>query len=485
LPTYPRPASGGSVTIMTMTETSVPAAAVDDLRANLRGQALTPHDAGYDEARKVWNGSIDRYPGLVVRCAGVSDVRAAVRLAVEHGLPVAIRGGAHNVAGSGTCDGGLVLDLSPMRSVRVDPWARTASADPGLLWRDLDRETQEFGLAVTGGIVSTTGIAGFTLGGGIGYLHRSFGFTVDNLLGADVVTAGGDFVRADADTNPELFWALRGGGGNFGVVTRFDYGLHQVGPMVQAGLIMFPAADLRAVVAGFRDVMLAGPDELGLFVVLRRAPAAPWVPEAVRGEPVVVVLGCYAGSPEAGERAMAPLRDFAEPVADLLTVRPYTQFQSMLDGSWAPGFGNYWKAEYLTGIPDAALDVLAEYLDRITSPLSDFKFPMLGGSIARVPPDATAYAHRGAPFALNINSRWADPAETQRHAEWTRGLWEDMRPFSFGGVYVNFMGDEGEDRVRHAYGPGTYERLVAVKDRYDPQNVLRLNHNIRPSGGAE
>ena len=452
------------------------------LQDAVRGQVILPGHEDYDQARRVWNGAIDRHPAMVVRCAGVADVLASVRYAREHDLLMAVRGGGHNVAGSGTCDDGMVIDLSAMKGVRVDPVARTAWAQPGLVWRELDAETQAFGLAVTGGIVSGTGIAGFTLGGGIGWLHRPYGFTVDNLTGADMVTAAGELVRVTEQDNPELLWGLRGGGGNFGIVTTFEYQQHPVGPELMAGLVFYHGKDLPQVVAGFRDLMLAAPDELTLFLVMRRAPAAPFLPTEVHGQPVVAVVGCYVGSLEDGARALAPLSGFATPIVNLMQPRQYTQFQSMLDGSWAPGFGNYWKAEYLTGIPDEALPILSEHLDEITSPLSDFKFASLGGAAGRVPADATAFSHRSSPFVLNINARWALPGDDGPHVAWTRKLWEAMQPYSAGGSYVNFMGEEGADRVRAAYGDTTYKRLVALKNSYDPDNAFRLNQNIAPEG---
>jgi FAD/FMN-containing dehydrogenase len=458
-------------------------AAVGRLRDRVRGRVIAPGDADYDRARRVWNGTVDRHPALVVRCTGVADVLASVRFARELDRPVAVRGGGHSVAGAGTCDGGIVVDTSPMKSVRVDPATRTAVADPGLLWGELDRRTQEFGLAVPGGIVSTTGIAGFTLGGGIGWLHRAFGLTVDNLLAADVVTADGRLVRADAGTNPDLHWALRGGGGNFGVVTAFEYALHPIGPDLMAGLVLYRAEDLGPVARAYRDLMAAAPDELTLFLVLRRAPAVAYVPAEVRGRPVVAILGCYAGAVDAGARAMAPLRGFADPLADLMTVRRYTEFQSMLDGSWVEGFGNYWKAEYVTGLPDAAVEVLAEHLARVTSPLSDIKLNALGGVAGRVSSDATAFAHRDPPYVLNINARWPLTEPPDAHVAWARDLWAAMRPYSAGGTYVNFLADEGVERVRAAYGEHTYRRLVAVKSAYDPGNTFRFNQNIPPDPG--
>jgi FAD/FMN-containing dehydrogenase len=451
----------------------------------LRGRVIRPGDDEYDHARRVWNGAIDKYPALIVRCAGVADVRTAVRFAREHDLPIAVRGGGHNVAGTGTCDGGIVIDLSPMKGVRLDPATRRVWAQPGLVWHELDVETQSFGLAVPGGIVSTTGVAGFTLGGGIGWLHRPYGLTVDNVVAADVVTATGDLVRATADEHADLLWGLRGGGGNFGVVTTFEFQAHPVGPDLVAGPIVYRADDLVPVVRGYREIMAAAPDELTLLLLFRNAPAAPYLPVAMHGQPVVMVIGCYAGPLDDGARAVAPLRDLAKPVADELRPRPYVEFQSMLDGSWAEGYGNYWKAEYVSGIPDAALDIFAGYLRDITSPLSDFKLNALGGAAGRVPADATAFAHRGAPYVLNINARWALPSvaqsnTTEPHVAWARRLWEAMRQFSAGGVYVNFMGEEGPDRVRAAYGDAHYRRLVEIKRTYDPDNAFRLNQNICP-----
>jgi FAD/FMN-containing dehydrogenase len=448
------------------------------------GRVILPdqHDE-YDAARRVWNGAIDRRPAMIVQCYTVADVIASVRFARAHDILIAVRGGGHNVAGSGTCDDGMVIDLSPMKGVRVDPVARVATAQAGLLWGELDAQTQAHGLAVPGGIVSTTGIAGFTLGGGIGWLHRAYGFTVDNLLAAEVVTADGEVIRASHDSHPDLLWGLRGGGGNFGIVTAFEFRLHPVGPELMAGLIFFPGDQLPQVVRGYREIMAQAPDALTLFLIMRKAPAAPFLPPSVHGQPVVAVAGCYTGAISDAEAELKPLTTLASPLANLMQPRQYTQFQSMLDGSWAPGFGNYWKAEYLAGIPDTALHVLEAYLRDITSPLSDFKFAALGGAAGRIAPDATAFPARHAPFVLNINSRWSLPGDADPHIAWTQQLWEATRPFSAGGTYVNFMGEEGHDRVRAAYGEATYRRLVCVKDTYDPGNVFRLNQNIQPSAG--
>lgn len=451
---------------------------------DFHGAVIAPDDDGYEQARKVWNASIDRRPALVVRPAGVADVQAALRYAAERGLLVAVRAGAHSVAGFSTCDGGLVIDLSTLKGIRVDPAARRAHVQPGVVWKELDRETQAFGLAVTGGLISSTGVAGFTLGGGIGWLQRSLGLACDNLVSADLVTADGGFVHVDDRTDPELMWGLRGGGGNFGIVTSFEFQLHAVGPEIYGGLVMFPGARAAEVLSFFRDFAATVPEELMLAPVLRLAPPAPFLPEEVHGKPVIALVGVHT-DPDRAQRDLEPVRDLGEPLADVMIRRPYTQMQAMLDASWTPGFQNYWKADYMVGLPDDAIAVLAAYLETITSPLSDFKLPLLGGAVARVDEDATAYSHRDAPFILNINARWSDAADSERHIEWTRALFGAMQPFSAGATYTNFMSaDDGAERVRQAYGE-KFPRLQALKDRLDPDNVFSLNQNVPPSGTAE
>ena len=457
------------------------AATVAEMLPGFRGQVLLPGQDGYEDARKVWNGSIDRRPAVVLRCAGVADVIAGLHLTRERGLPLAIRGGGHNIAGFGTCDDGVVLDLSPMRSVRVDPEARTARVDPGVVWRELDRETQAFGLAVTGGVMSSTGVAGFTLGGGMGWLQRRVGLACDNLRAVDLVTADGRLVRASERDNPELLWGLRGGGGNFGVVTSFELDLHPVGPQVFSGLVAWEAERTREVLTFVRDFAADAPDELMLVALCRTAPPAPFLPAEIHGKPIVGVAACYAGPLDAGERALAPLRALGRPVGDVMGPKPYATLNGMFDASWAPGLQNYWKAEYLSGLPDEVIEVFADFALRHTSPLSDFKVLLLGGAVARVGEEDTAYGHRDAPFILNINTRWTDPAETEGHVAHTRSLWEAALPFTAGGPYINFLGDEGADRVRAVYGDTKFARLQALKRTYDPGNLLRLNHNIPPA----
>jgi len=453
---------------------------IEGLAGRLRGGLAAPGDARYDDARAVWNASVERHPALVAHCAGVADVVEAVRFARTADLPIAIRGGGHSVGGFGTCDGGLVVDLSPMQAVRVDPQARIATAEGGTLGAAFDRETQAFGLATTLGIVSSTGIAGLTLGGGIGWLQRKHGLAADNLTAAELVTADGEVVRASDDENPDLFWGLRGGGGNFGVVTSLSYRLHPVGPELLSGLLAWRAEDAVEVLRRFRDFIAEAPEEVMAIAIIRTAPPAPFLPESIHGKPIAAIACCYVGPPEEGEAVLAPLRELDGLVGDALAVRPYTAFQSMFDGSWAPGFQNYWKSEYLSGLPDEAIEVAAGYALAHSSPLSDFKFPALGGAVARVGEDETAAGFRQAPFALNINTRWADPAESERHIAHTRELYDAFLPYSAGGVYVNFLGDEGEDRVRAAYGDARFERLQELKRRYDPGNVFRFNQNIPP-----
>jgi FAD binding domain/Berberine and berberine like len=452
---------------------------VDELRSRFRGALITPDDDGYEAAAAVWNGSIRRRPALVARCTGSADVVAALEFGRRHDLLTAVRGGGHNIAGNATCDDGLVIDLSGLRTVRVDPARRRAYVDPGCAWGDVDHETQAFGLAVPGGIVSTTGVAGFTVGGGFGHLTRRFGFASDNLIGADVVTAEGCFLHASATENEDLFWAIRGGGGNFGVVTTFEFGLHEAGPEVLGGLIFHAAERAPSLLRFLRDYLPSSSEKLTVFTVMRKAPAAPFVPAEFHGQPVIANLVVHSGDPTEAERDLAPLRTFAKPLADLVSRRPYTAAQALTDASWAPGFENYWKSDYLVGIPDGAIEVLTEHLATITSPLSDFKIAYLGGAAARLPDDS-ALSHRNLPFLLNINSRWQLGQASEAHIDWTRSLFDGMQPFSEGKVYVNFLMDEGQGRVRAAYGAEKYERLVTIKRRYDSDNFFRLNQNIKP-----
>jgi FAD/FMN-containing dehydrogenase len=463
-------------------ETVLKGEAVEQFRSSLRGELLHAGDAGYDEARSIWNGMIDKRPALIARATGVADVIEAVNFARTNDLLVSVRGGGHNVAGLAVSDGGLMIDLSLMKGVRVDPGARTARAQPGATLGDLDRETQAFGLAVPAGIVSTTGIAGLTLGGGIGWLSRKHGLTSDNLLSADIVTADGRFLTASEEENADLFWGLRGGGGNFGIVTSFEYRAHALGPMVVAGLILYPMDKATEFLRFYRDFVAAAPEELTATPLLRLAPAAPFLAPEVHGAPVVGVAVLYAGPIEDGQRAVQPLKAFGAPLVDLISPKPFMALQTMFDAAAPHGNQYYLKTEYLPGLSDDAIETIAAYGATITSPLSLAAFFHLGGAVSRVAEQDTAFSHRDAAFAMNIQASWLDPQESDEHIRWTRDFWEAMQPFSTGGVYVNFLSeDEGEDRVRAAYGATKYERLVALKNKYDPTNLFRLNQNIKPT----
>jgi FAD/FMN-containing dehydrogenase len=449
-------------------------------QAQFHGEVIQPGDEAYESARRVWNAAIDRHPALVARATGVADVRAAVRFARDRGLPLAVRGGGHNVAGTAVCDGGVVLDCSPMKGRWVDPATRTARAQAGLLWGELDLETQVFGLATTGGIISHTGIAGLTLGGGLGWLMRKHGLAADNLLSADVVTAEGECLRASEREHADLFWGLRGGGGNFGVVTSFEYRLHPVGPIVLAGMILHPAARASEVLAFYRDYVASAPDELTTIAVLRMAPPAPFIPPEVHGQPVVVIGACYAGPVEEGERAVAPLRRFGEPLVDFIRPTPYVSHQALLDPTAPHGLNYYWKSEYLPPLSDALIDTLVEHAWRGVTPESYTIIFHLGGAVGRADPEGSAFEDRRAAHAVVIDSVWSEPARASACIAWTRDFWEAVRPYATGRIYVNFLGEEGPGRVRAAYGATKYERLQALKRTYDPTNFFRLNQNVAP-----
>ncbi|SRR5579871_39977 len=458
-------------------------ALVRDLKSRFGGEVLVPGDGGYDAARSVWNGLIDRRPAIVVRCRGVADVLAAVEFGRTHRLLTAVRGGGHNVAGFGTCDGGIVIDLSPMKGVRVDPVARTAAAQPGLTWGEFDRETQAFDLATTGGLVSTTGIAGFTLGGGVGWLMRKYGLTADNLVAADVVTADGRLITANAANHPDLFWALRGGGGNFGVVTSFEYRLHPVGPTVFGGAVLHPAAQARELLRFYNRWVAALPDEMTSMVAFITAPPLPFIPQLLHGTPMVAVAVCYSGAIEDGERIAQPLLSFGPPAVAHVGAVPYTGLQSMFDASAPRGIHAYWKTHYLAMLGDSAIDALVAETDKMQalSPFTTLHLHHLEGAVGRVDSGSTAFPHRDPRYAMNIVGLWNAGERPDPHIAWVRETYDAMRPFSTGAPYLNFLGDEGAERVRAAYGPGTYQRLVAVKNTYDPTNFFRVNQNIRPN----
>jgi FAD/FMN-containing dehydrogenase len=442
------------------------------------GQLVRPGDADYDEQRRVWNGSIDRRPALIARCAGVEDVVTAVRFASASGIPTAVRGGGHSFPGLSVCDG-LVIDLGLMRGVSIDPEQRTARAQGGVLWGELDHATQAHGLATVGGIVTHTGVAGLTLGGGIGWLQRKHGLTIDQLLSAEVVTAEGEVLTASATENPDLFWGLRGGGGNFGVVTEFEFRLHPVGPTVLAGPIFWPMEKSAEVLRFYRDWIAQAPDDLMTIVIHRRAPALPFVPAELHGAPVVGVICFWSGAIEAGEEVVRPMRSFGAPVLDLCEPKEYVAHQAMFDPSFPHGWWYYVRACDVAVLSDEVIDITAEHALRITSPLTSFPIWQLGGAVSRVADDETAFAGRGAGHTFNISATTATAEGFDEEREWSRGFWSALEPHHTS-VYVNFLMEEGEERIREAYGPEKYERLKALKRRYDPDNLFRLNQNIPP-----
>jgi FAD/FMN-containing dehydrogenase len=458
-------------------------ATVAELAAELHGTVICPGDEGYDDARALWNAAHDKHPALIVRAAGPADVAAALRFARSEKLEVAVRGGGHSIPGFSGVDGGVVIDLSTMRGILVDPVGRRAIVQGGATWRDVDVETQAHGLATTGGLVSTTGVAGFTLGGGIGWLMRRYGLASDNVIAADVVTADGEMVRASADENADLFWALRGGGGNFGVVTSFEFSLHPVGPTLAGGAIFYPGDDAEAVLRGWREYLKSAPDELTTLVNLTTAPPAPFIPEAWHGKRVAAVVGLHSGSVDDGVEALEPLRSLAEPVADLFGPIPYVAMQSLVDALHPPGDGNYFKALHVTDMPDAAIDALVAGHQAVSSPRNEIHVHDMRGAVARGPVGGSAFPHRDAPYVLNVIAKWPTAGGPgTEHVAWARDLVTSMEPFGDGSAYVNFLGDsEDGQRLRTAYGPDTYDRLVAAKDRWDPDNVFHLNQNIRPS----
>lgn len=453
--------------------------ALEALAAGLRGSLSLPVDPGYDRARTIWNAMIDRRPGLVVHCRGASDVQAAVRVAAAHRLLISVRSGGHNIAGTAVCDGGLLIDLSGMTSVRVDPATGRVRVEPGATLGDLDRETQAHGLAVPVGINSTTGIAGLTLGGGFGWTTRKLGMTVDTLVSADVVTATGEAVIASATENADLFWALRGGGGNFGIVTSFEFQAHPVGPEVLSGLIVHPLEDAAGLLRQYRILVEEAPDELTCWVVLRRAPPLPFLPEEWHGRPVMVLALCWVGDMAEGETAVAPIRALGTPIADVVGPHPFVGWEAAFDPLLEPGARNYWKSHDLTGLSDGAIDTLVDHVGRLPGPECEVFIAHVGGAMSRVAPDATAYPYRDAHFIMNVHTRWRSPEEDADCIAWARGLFDAMAPHATGGVYVNFMPEDEAERTAGAYGPNL-ERLRAVKTRWDPDNLFCVNQNIRP-----
>lgn len=453
---------------------------LEGLRTRLRGALVLSGDPGYDEARSVWNAMIDRRPALIARCLGVADVVTCVNFAREHDLLLSIKGGGHNIAGLAVANGGLMLDMSLMRGVWVDPAARIAHAQAGCLLGDVDRETQLHGLAAVLGFVSNTGIAGLTLGGGFGYLTRRFGWTCDNLVSMDVVTAEGRLLSASEKENKDLFWGLRGGGGNFGLATNFEYKLYPVGPEVVAGAIAWPGEKAHDVLAMYRTLAEEAPPEITWVAVLRKAPPAPWLSKDIHGKSIIALFVCHTGPIEDGEKQVAPVKAFGSPVGDVILRRPYVSQQALLDGTQPKGRRYYWKSEYLSSLEPEMLAKAIEHAARIVSPHSAIVLFALDGALNRLPEDHCPAGNRKIISVLNITASWERAEDDQANIEWARAAWQDMRRFSTGGTYINFLTeDEGDERTRAAYGKN-YERLIEVKTKWDPTNLFRTNKNITP-----
>lgn len=446
----------------------------------IRGEVLQPGDDDYDDARSVWNAMVDKRPRSIVRCRGTADVIRAVNHARENELLLSIRCGGHSFAGKSVCDGGVAIDLSPMSGVRVDPAERTARVQGGATWADVDHETQAFGLATTGGLISHTGVGGLTLGGGIGWLARKHGLSVDNLISADVVTAEGELVHASETENPDLFWGLRGGGGNFGVVTSFEFRLHPVGPEVMGGFVIYPHGDAADGLRFYREFMEDAPDEVMCYPLLGNVPPEPPFPEEHQGRTALYLAACYVGPVDAGEAALRPLREIADPILDAIQPMPYTALQKSFDAVQAPGNRWYGKSSFWGGLPDGAIDALVDGTKTLAGPLTSVFLEPMGGAVNRVQVDATAFPHRDVPYNFGITAGWIDPAEDDENVAWSKELFKTMAPYR-SGVYVNYLGGDEEDRTGEAYGPN-HDRLVEVKREWDPENLFRMNQNIVPTG---
>jgi FAD/FMN-containing dehydrogenase len=452
---------------------AVDAKRLEPFLSSFRGTVLRHGDSEYDRARRIWNASIERHPGLIARCTGLADVIIAVRFAREHGLLVAVRGGGHNVGGRALCDGGLVIDLSRMKGIHVDPTTRRVRVQPGVLLGELDRETHIFGLTVPMGVVSKTGVAGLTLGGGVGWLARKYGLACDNVISFELVTAEGQVLQVSADEYPDLFWALRGGGGNFGVVTSFEYRLHPVN-VVLGGLVVHPRDNARDLLRFYRSFTQSAPDELAAYAALLHTPD---------GMPAAAIVTCYCGDLAEGERLIAPLRSFGKPMLDAIQPMPFPVMQTVFDAAVPDGHQNYWKSEFLRELSDEAIDVVVNYVNQATSPLTAVLIEQYGGAASRVGGQETAFAQRHSLYDLGILTQWTDPAESERHIKWTRDFWDAMTPFGTGAYLLNFLGEESGATIEAAFG-ANYARLVELKTKYDPTNFFRINQNVQPGPAA-
>lgn len=468
-----------NLTTLQRGQTVVKDVTIDALATGLRGRLLSGKDVDYDDARAIWNAMIDRRPGLIARCAGAADVMKTVRFARDNGLLLAVRGGGHGIAGNAVCEGGVVIDLSAMRSVRVDPVTRRLRVEPGATLADVDAETQAFGLVLPTGINSTTGIAGLTLGGGFGWLTRKFGLTIDNLISMDVVTAEGKLVRVSENEEPDLFWAMRGGGGNFGVVTSFEFRLHDLPGNVLAGLVVHPFADAEKVLREYRQALETAPDELTCWAVMRQAPPLPFLPAEWHGKEILVLAMCYCGDIAAGEVATAGLRAIGKPIADIVSPMPFAAWQQAFDPLLTPGARNYWKSQDFAELSDTTIDILRGAVAKLPGPECEIFIGHVGGVAGRIAPEATAFPQRSSHFVMNVHARWRENAMDGACVSWARALFEATKPHAIGTAYINFMPEDETDRVEAAYG-GNYKRLSEIKRRYDPQNLFRMNQNVKP-----
>lgn len=452
---------------------------IENLKIRVKGKVILPGDPGYDDTRRIWNAMIDRRPAVIVQCTEAADVPSAVLFARDHELEISIRGAGHNIAGNAVCDNGMMIDFSGMRTVGVDVESRRAQVEPGATLNDVDRATQRHGLATPLGINSTTGIAGLTLGGGFGWLTRKYGMTIDNLVSVDLVTADGSPMRCSDRENTDLYWAVRGGGGNFGVVTRFEFSLHPVGPEILAGLLVFPFAQARQVFAKYREFVKSAPEDMNVWVVLRKAPPLPFLPADVHGKEIVALAVFYAGNDPGGQKLIEPLRRFGDAHGEHIGAQPYTQWQQAFDPLLTPGARNYWKSHNFTDISDGTIDAILQFAGRLPTAQCEIFLGLIAGAANRIPADATAYGHRGTKFVLNVHGRWDHPADDARCIAWARDFFKASAPYASAGAYVNFMTEEETDRIAAAYG-SSYARLVQIKRKYDPDNIFHMNQNIQP-----
>jgi FAD/FMN-containing dehydrogenase len=451
---------------------------VDSLKGRVKGRVVLPDHPNYDEVRQIWNAMIDRRPAVIVQCADANDVREALIFARENRLEISIRGAGHNIAGNAVCVGGLMIDLSTMKNVRVDAGKRRAYVEPGATLAEFDKAAQAHGLATPVGINSTTGIAGLTLGGGFGWLTRKYGMTIDNLVSADIITANGEKLRASENENADLFWAIRGGGGNFGIVTQFEFKLHPVGPEILAGLLVFPFQQAKQILTKYREFVNTAPEEINVWVVLRQAPPLPFLPENVHGKEVVVLATFYAGDVAEGQKLIEPLRGFGDAHGEHVGAMPYAQWQQAFDPLLTPGARNYWKSHNFAELKDGALDTMIEFAGKLPTAQCEIFIGLIAGAANRVPADAMAYGHRDAKFVLNVHGRWDTAAEDEKGITWARQFFKSSAPYASGGAYINFMTEDEGDRVAAAYGKN-YDRLAQIKQKYDPENSFRLNQNIK------